>query len=323
MNLEFVPENVLLMVNYRRLLDVVMLAMDLDLFRILERKPTAGELSASLGPDVQFVEYLMGVLCSFGYAEAVPAADGTIAYRCTPVSALYLDSRSPLFIGKDLLANCETGALVGGYARHGPVTPVIDKSHWSESRMRSIAGVSLLGGLQSTLAAVDLSGRRHLLDIGGGHGLFSIFFTRKYPGLQATIVELPEVAAIARDYVGRCGAEGSVEVIATDYRDFRPDRLYDVVFLSNVAPSLNELGRLLAVSFTCLEPGGVVVLRNFVSDAPADTWSTVTLLERYCRRGLIGLTTAELARAMETSGLSGIATLAYHDCTVLLEGTKK
>jgi hypothetical protein len=323
MDLELVPENVRLMVNGRRLLDVVMLAMDLDLFRMLGHNPTAAEMAASLGTDAQFVEYLLGVLCRFGYAEAVPAAGGADAYRPTPVSAQYLDSRSPLYLGKDLLANCETGSLVSGYGKHGPVTPVIDRGHWSESRMRSIAGVALLGGLQSTLAAADLSGRRRLLDIGGGHGLYSVFFTRKYPGLQATIVELPEVAAIARDYVSRCGAEESVEVIASDYREFRPDRPYDVIFLSNVAPSLDELGHLLAFSCTCLEPGGIVVLRNFVSDAPADPWSTVTLLERYCRRGLKGLTTAELARAMEAGGLSGIVTLAYQDCTVLLEGSRK
>jgi|AGTN01.2.fsa_nt_gi Predicted O-methyltransferase len=322
MDMELVPENVRLLVNSRRLLDVVSLATDLGLFPMIRRETTLPTLSAMMGIDEPFVKYLMDVLCSFGYVEAVPASNGTIAYRSTPVSVQYLDSGSPLFIGKEILESCETGALVGGYARNGPVTPSIDKSYWLESRIRSIAGVALLGGLQSTMAAVDLSGRQRLLDIGGGHGLYSIFFTKKYPGLKATIVELPDVAAVARDYVRRCDAEGSVNIVEADYHDFRPECLYDVVFISNVAASAKELGILLDIASGCLKREGMLVLRNYVSDAPADPWSSVTMLERYSRRGIKGLTTGELAGAMAASGLSSITTLAYHDCTVLLSGVK-
>jgi len=323
MDLELIPDNIRLLVDNRRLLDVVKLAVDLDLFSKIADETSLDELSLILNLDSQFVEYLMRVLCSSGFAEAVPAGGGTSVYRSTPVSGQFLRQGSPLFIGQSVLERIETGELLGGYVRNGPVTPSIDKTHWTEERMRSIAGVALLGGIQSAMASADLAGRRRLLDIGGGHGLYSVFFTRKYPGLHATIVELPEVAAIARDYVARCEAADSVDIVAADYRDLRPAGTYDVVFLSNVAASLPEIGRLLSVARDSLEPGGKVVLRNFVSDAPDGPWSAITLLERYTRRGLKGLSTPELARAMEANGFGDIISAGYNDCTVILTGIKR
>jgi predicted O-methyltransferase YrrM len=323
MDLELVPDNIRLLVDNRRLLDVVKLAMDLDLFSKIPDEMSLDELSLALDLDTQFVEYLMRVLCSSGFAEAIPAAGGTIVYRCTPVSSQFLRQGSPLFIGQCVLESIETGKLLGGYVRNGPVTPSIDKTHWTEERMRNIAGVALLGGLQSAIASVDLAGHSRLLDIGGGHGLFSVFFTRKYPGLHATIVELPEVAAIARDYVAHCEAGDSVDIVAADYRDLRPAGAYDVVFLSNVAASLPEIGRLLSIAKDSLEPGGMVVMRNFVSDAPDGPWSAITLLERYTRRGLKGLSTPELSGAMESNGFGEITTAGYNDCTVILTGIKR
>lgn len=40
---------------------------------------------------------------------------------------------------------------------------------------------------------------RQLLDVGGGHGLYSIKFCRRYPNLSATVFDLPQAVEVARE----------------------------------------------------------------------------------------------------------------------------
>src|SRR4029453_4567324 len=53
--------------------------------------------------------------------------------------------------------------------------------------------------------AIDLSGARRLLDVGGGSAAFDIELCRRYPDLTATVYELPKVADIAAAKVKEAG----------------------------------------------------------------------------------------------------------------------
>jgi hypothetical protein len=46
-------------------------------------------------------------------------------------------------------------------------------------------------------------GATSLLDIGGSHGLYSVALCRRYPALQATILELPEAIPTAAEILAR------------------------------------------------------------------------------------------------------------------------
>lgn len=48
--------------------------------------------------------------------------------------------------------------------------------------------------------AVDLSGRDHLVDVGGGPGEFALAALERFPGLTATIFDMADVLPIAREY---------------------------------------------------------------------------------------------------------------------------
>jgi hypothetical protein len=48
-----------------------------------------------------------------------------------------------------------------------------------------------------------------LLDIGGGHWLYSIFFTRKYPHLRACVLDLPQIIPVTNENIERLGARES------------------------------------------------------------------------------------------------------------------
>ena len=47
----------------------------------------------------------------------------------------------------------------------------------------------------------DFSGRRRLLDVGGGPGTYSIALVQQTPGLTSTVLDLPGVLEVTREIV--------------------------------------------------------------------------------------------------------------------------
>jgi O-methyltransferase domain len=72
-----------------------------------------------------------------------------------------------------------------------------------------------------------------LLDIGGGHAGYSIAFCRRYPGLRATIVDLPGALALGRVNVQRAGLHNRIDLRAGNWRFSKFDD-HDVVLMFNI-----------------------------------------------------------------------------------------
>jgi SAM-dependent methyltransferase len=105
---------------------------------------------------------------------------------------------------------------------------------------------------------VDLSGRRRLLDLGGGSGAYSIAAVEAYPGLEAVVLDLPPVVEVARDYLAEAGVADRVTAQAGDFtRDPLPADVDAVVMASNL-PLYDEgvIARVIARAHQALLPGG-------------------------------------------------------------------
>lgn len=130
-----------------------------------------------------------------------------------------------------------------------------------------------LGIGKALVTLVDLSGRRRLLDIGGGPGTYSALLTLRYPGLQAQVLDLPEVVAIAREIVAGMGAAERVSCLPGDYlkTDFPPGN--DVVLISGVLHRETEATcrELIERAKASLEPGGLLILSDVFTDAGGGT----------------------------------------------------
>ena len=75
---------------------------------------------------------------------------------------------------------------------------------------------------------------RRLLDVGGGHGSYSIGFCRRYPQLSATIFDLPGALKLGQETIA---AERISDRIWVQEGDFWVDDLgdsYDVALLFNI-----------------------------------------------------------------------------------------
>ena len=112
--------------------------------------------------------------------------------------------------------------------------------------------------------AVDLDGRRQLLDVGGGSGAASIELARAWPELRCTVWELPSVCALAREYVAAAGLEARVEALEGDmFGDRFPEGCDVVLFAQILHDWPPEKGRgLVERAFAALPPGGLLLIHE-------------------------------------------------------------
>lgn len=103
---------------------------------------------------------------------------------------------------------------------------------------------------------------RKLLDIGGGHGMYSIMFCRRYPNLSAMVFDQPQSLAAALETIA---SENMIDRVSVHKGDFWVDDLgsgYDVALLFNIIHSYSpdKNAELLRKVAGTLNPGGLVVI---------------------------------------------------------------
>ena len=81
--------------------------------------------------------------------------------------------------------------------------------------------------------AYDWSRFRHVVDVGGGHGVLLFSLLRSCPTLKATVFDLPEVAAVARRHAVWEGLADRFAAVAGNFLDDTPP-VGDAVILSRV-----------------------------------------------------------------------------------------
>ena len=115
-----------------------------------------------------------------------------------------------------------------------------------------------LGAARRFVRQVDLSGRKRILDLGGGSGAYSISAAKKHPHIEAIVFDLPPVAEVAKEYIAEHGVADRVSAIGGD---FTADTLPEGCDVAIMASNLPLYGREIIVkvirrAFDALLPGG-------------------------------------------------------------------
>jgi SAM-dependent methyltransferase len=107
-----------------------------------------------------------------------------------------------------------------------------------------------------------------VIDVGGGHGGYSLALAQRYPLLTATVFELPRVVPVARGIIAQTGLADRVFVQEGDFQYDGLGYSYDVALLFGVLNGESPEGRLALIKkvFEALKPGGKIVIRDFVLD---------------------------------------------------------
>jgi cyclopropane fatty-acyl-phospholipid synthase-like methyltransferase len=117
------------------------------------------------------------------------------------------------------------------------------------------------------------SGARQVLDIGGGHGLYSAALCRRHPGLTATVLDLPGSAAVGREIVAAAGMADRVlfkdgDATAGDLSAGDVGSGYDAVLCFNLVHHLapDQIPALFGKARDALAPGGTLAVMDAFAD---------------------------------------------------------
>ncbi len=101
-----------------------------------------------------------------------------------------------------------------------------------------------------------------LLDIGGSHGRYTLEFCRRFPGLQATIMDFAPALRVAEELIRAEDMEQRIALRGGDVRTSAFPGGQDVILLFNVIHGFSENENLDLVqrSLGALRPGGVLYI---------------------------------------------------------------
>jgi SAM-dependent methyltransferase len=237
--------------------------------RLAGGEATAPKIAADLGLDPLPTQLLLDCLRSGGYT-----AERSGRYRLTRRGRRWLDPASRLSVAAyvegagdywswwaGLPDTLRTGTSSGSHEA-GPGDP-----YWQ----RYIAGQQELARLSAAEITRKLPMPRRpraLLDLGGGHGWYSASLCRRYPGLTATVLDLPGSAAVGREGIAAEGLNDRVlfrdgDVTTADLGDG-----YDAVLCFNLAHHLgpDQIADLFRRARKALNPGGTFAVLDVFAD---------------------------------------------------------
>lgn len=248
---------------------------ELGVFAALHTGPApASELAEQLGTDPAALPRLLNAAVALGLLEL---RDGR--YANSPVAAACLAAEGPYHLSH--LVRRE-GAF---YRRWANLTEAVrtgrrpeenrrdeGQSSWVrdfELALYDAARTAAPAAAEALRVALPDAGRpARVIDIGGGHGAYSVALARRYPALTAEVFELPAVVPVAREIIAGAGA---VERVTVREGDFKRDPLgegYDLALLFGVLVSETpeDSVALLRKVRAALRPGGAVAIRGFYLD---------------------------------------------------------
>lgn len=183
-------------------------------------------------------------------------------------ATLYDDLRDPLALLRD-----PNQARMHTYWPYTPHQPREGAPAETFSRYSALMSTSQRFVIDELLAAYPFADHQRVLDIGGGMGGWVSALAQRHPHLHCTLFDLPPVADLAREQIGRLGLDGRV---GTHGGSFITDPLptgADLVTLVRVAHDHDDATvlRLLRAIHDSLPLAGALVLAEPMAQAEGES----------------------------------------------------
>jgi SAM-dependent methyltransferase len=251
-------------------------AIELGLFTaIAQGAHTPAELAKKTEAAEKGVRILADYLVIHGF---LTKQDGR--YELTPDSAMFLDQRSPAYLGgtlgfltiPDLFAGCDRLAdsvRKGGTPDEGTVIPenpiwVEFAHHMAPMMMPAAHAIAKL--LQPPNKEKKDGKPMRVLDVAAGHGVFGITIAQAHPHAEITALDWRNVLEVAKENAQKAGLHSRYRTLPGSAFDVDFGTGYDVVLLTNFLHHFDEPTntRLLKKTHAALTPGGRAVILEFV-----------------------------------------------------------
>lgn len=279
---------------------------------------SAGELAKRLDADLRGMTILLDALAALGllvktderYALAPGAAELLTARGAQSVQAMILHQGNCLRRWSRLAEVVRSGSPVDV----APSVRGADADHAAFiTAMDNISGPvadRIVGDLQPLPF-------RHLLDVGGASGTWTLAFLRTDPQARATIFDLPHVLPFARQRIAAGGMSDRVDFAGGDFLSDSLPSGADLAWVSAIVHqnSRAQNRQMFQAIAAALAPGGAVLVRDMVMEEshtapPAGALFAVNMLVATQAGGTFTL--RELSEDLHSAGF-GAATLLRRD----------
>jgi ubiquinone/menaquinone biosynthesis C-methylase UbiE len=248
-------------------------AIQLEVFTAIgEGNATTAEIAKRSQASERGTRILCDFLCIMGFLSKQGDR-----YSLTPDSAVFLDKRSPAYLGGaiDFIATPELTDAFRNFAdlvrkggtlssEEGMVSP--ENPVWVKFARAMAPMMALPAQLLAQMIDPSADKPLKILDIAAGHGLFGLAFAKKNPQASITALDWPKVLEVAKENAEAAGVAERYSTIAGSAFDADYGDSYDLILLTNFLhhfdPQTNET--LLRKVHAALAEGGSAVALEFV-----------------------------------------------------------
>ncbi len=279
-------------------------ALRLGLFDALSAGPLGpADLGRVVNVDAALLKHLLRAVRAMGLVEE--RSDGWVN---SGLADRTLVRGAAAYQGDAVLHNSQPSYIDSMFAygeRLGLPAELEDEAEGFERFLHAMANTAAGGQADALVDAVDLSGCRTLLDVGGATGPYAIALCRAYPELHVEVLDQEKTMSSARGAIAEAGMENRIRVVCHDYRRGAFPRPVDAVLLSNllrgeteamVVDILRRAGEALVVG------GRVIVQDHFPEDGASGRGLRASLFGLHLV-DKANLTMREMAGAVEAAGL--------------------
>lgn len=241
---------------------VLQVAIKIKLFTILSgNNYSCANLASQCSAKNDILEKVLIACCSMGFLKK-----NNDLYSNTELSETYLIEGKPLYQGNIIAHSTNVWDCWNNLPNEILDNPQSEDD--IESHRNFILGmknITMGGRGKFFIDNIDLSARKKLLDVGGGPGTYSVLACHKYPDLMATVFDLPETIAIAREIIQQ---EKLAHRISVQEGNWETDELgqgYDVILFSNILHGPNsDADMKLKKAYRSMVPSGLLVIQEFL-----------------------------------------------------------
>jgi 2-polyprenyl-3-methyl-5-hydroxy-6-metoxy-1,4-benzoquinol methylase len=248
-------------------------AIDLEFFTaVAEGNTTVGAIAKRCRASERGIRILADNLTVLGLVTK----DGS-NYSLTTDTALFLDKRSPAYIGSaaNFLMDREITKgfddIAGAVRAGGTVIPnsgtiSTENPVWVE--FAKSMGTMMMPNAQAIpeIAGAGGAPKWKVLDIAAGHGMFGIMMAAKNPNAEIVALDWPMVLQVAEDNAKKFGIADRWKKLPGDALTLDYGTGYDIVLLTNFLhhfdPATNE--KLMKKVHSALKPDGRALTLEFV-----------------------------------------------------------
>ena len=230
------------------------------------------EIAEMINGDPRGVGMLLNALAAMGLLIKKAGV-----YSNTPFSSSFLSKESPQYIGFMIMHHHHLmpswakldQAVISGQPIRGRAS--FEDETVRESFLMGMFNMAMM--LAPHLASmISLSGKKHLLDLGGGPGTYAIHFCLKNPELKATVYDLKTTRPFAEKTIARFGLTERITFQEGNYVQEDIRGTFDVAWLSQIlhGEGPEEAQLIIRKAASVLEPGGQILVHEFLLNNTLD-----------------------------------------------------